>query len=145
MRSYLVPDKVEEAPQDLAKITRELVPRHTTAAYLILSNGEQTVTMEKDYSTAVVRESSSFIVATNHDTDGTSTAGGQLPQMNEGTNMKALLEILEESKDRMQRISKKWASEVRRAQRRSRRTQDYPSISEAQVIEWVSAWPLWFC
>ena len=39
----------------------------TTAAYLIFCDGERTITMEKDYNSAVVRSSPDFIVATNHD------------------------------------------------------------------------------
>ena len=39
----------------------------TTAAYLIFCDGERTITMEKDYHTAVIRSSPDFIVATNHD------------------------------------------------------------------------------
>lgn len=50
--------------KSLAEITTKLPSQPTTAAYLIFSDGKSTVTMEKDYKTAVVRSSSSFIVTT---------------------------------------------------------------------------------
>ena len=51
----------------LENIVENLPSTITTAAYLIFCDGEHTVTMEKDYNTAVLRSSPDFIVVTNHD------------------------------------------------------------------------------
>ncbi len=51
----------------LESIEQTLPSTSTTAAYLIFSDGDRTVTMEKDHHTATVQSSSAFIVATNHD------------------------------------------------------------------------------
>ena len=73
LREYLLPSFTKsgktskECPQDLAAIEASLPGRPSTAAYLIFSDGDRTVTMEKDNCTAVVKSSPEFIVATNHD------------------------------------------------------------------------------
>ncbi|SLM41469.1 Acid ceramidase, N-terminal [Lasallia pustulata] len=74
LREYLIPSSTtkdgktsENSPQDLAAIEASLPGRPSTAAYLIFSDGDRTVTMEKDNCTAVVKSSPEFIVATNHD------------------------------------------------------------------------------
>ena len=51
----------------LESIEQTLPSTSTTAAYLIFSDGDRTVTMEKDHRTAAVKSSGTFIVATNHD------------------------------------------------------------------------------
>ena len=51
----------------LESIEQNLPSTSTTAAYLIFSDGERTIIMEKDLHTATVQSSGAFIVAVNHD------------------------------------------------------------------------------
>ena len=51
----------------LESIEQTLPSTSTTAAYLIFSDGDRTITMEKDHHTATVQSSGTFIVALNHD------------------------------------------------------------------------------
>jgi beta subunit of N-acylethanolamine-hydrolyzing acid amidase len=148
LRSYLFSEKGSVA-KGLEIITEELSAKHTTAAYLILSNGNETVTMEKDLCTAVIRQSSSFIVTTNHDLNESLSKATTPASEIGGARAAGLADLIDESKDRMNCISKKWKSEVRRHQRANKHAADGDVksdeegvfISEAQVIRWLSAWP----
>jgi hypothetical protein len=151
LRSYLFSESELGQPKGLTWITSNLAPRHTTAAYLIFSDGDSTVTMEKDYSDAVTRRSSSFIVATNHDRDPESSQADK-QAMERGPSagvaqLDALRELLEESRDRMGCIERKWKKEVWNQNRQSRRSTSEAvqeaavAISEVDVIRWVSDWP----
>ena len=53
--------------QTLESIQTFLPTLPTTAAYLIFSDGDKTITMEKDHSAALVKSSEDFIAITNHD------------------------------------------------------------------------------
>jgi beta subunit of N-acylethanolamine-hydrolyzing acid amidase len=150
MRSYLYSDSVNDQVKDLATVSNELESRHTTACYLILSNGDSTITMEKDYKTAVTRQSYTFIVATNHDRNenlpkpNTTTPAGEHSMT--VAKMAALQDLLDESRERMDCIANKWKSQVRRHQRASQNsgtviTEDGVSIPQTEVIRWISAWP----
>lgn len=148
LRSYLFRE-TEDQVNDLTAISTELTSKHTTAAYLIFSNGENTITMEKDYKDSINRQSSSFIVATNHDRDEKSsqpnakTPAGEQPMAL--ARMAALQDLLDESQDRMDCVAKKWRLQVKRHQRDSKSegtfSEDNVSIPEMEVIKWVSAWP----
>ncbi|KAF3395961.1 Acid ceramidase [Penicillium rolfsii] len=61
------PKRGENSLSTLEKIVAHVPSMPTTAAYLTFSDGNTTVTMEKDHRTALVRSSPSFIVITNHD------------------------------------------------------------------------------
>ncbi len=150
LRSYLFREASENQTKDLAAISSELARCHTTAAYLILSNGDSTITMEKDYKTSVSRQSSCFIVATNHDRErhvshpNAATPAGQKPMT--VARMAALQDLLKESRDRMDCISKKWRAQVHKHQQASAKgientSEEYVTITEADVIRWVSSYP----
>ena len=150
LRSYLFREIEEHHVKDLAAISLELANRHTTAAYLVFSNGESTITMEKDYKTSVTRQSSTFIVATNHDREGSTsqsnvtTPAGKNPMM--VARMAALHDLLDESRDRMDCIAKKWKTRVRKHQRVSGNgiedsLEQAVAIPQTEVIRWVSAYP----
>ena len=150
LRSYLYSERENNRMKDLAGISVELASRHTTAAYLIFSNGETTITLEKDYKTSVTRQSSTFIVATNHDRDERVSQPNAITPAGENAaviaRMAALQDLLDESRDRMDCISKKWKAAVRGSTRGSRQgertlTEDRVGIPETEVIRWVSAWP----
>ena len=59
----------EAGNRTLDEIVKELKGQKSTAAYLILSDGEKTVNLEKDHCCAQVQSSNNFIVALNHDID----------------------------------------------------------------------------
>lgn len=154
LREYLYSESSNEEAKDLASIAEELAPKHTTAAYLTFSDGQRTLSMEKDYSTAVIRESTSFIAATNHDRDeSVSMPNAPTPGADQAiakAQMASLQELLDESRERADCIEKKWRSEVRQAQRRAKSSrssesvntiEQQVSISPAEVVRWVSDWP----
>ena len=147
LRSYLFRASAEHQVKDLAAISTELAPRHTTAAYLTFSDGVSTITMEKDYKTSITRQSSTFIVATNHDREEavsqpkvTTPASTDIAMT---ARVAALKDLLDESKDRMDCISNKWRKEVRKVNKNSHSesVEDAVAISGNEVIRWVSAWP----
>jgi hypothetical protein len=146
LRSYLYTEKEEDHVKDLATISQELASKHTTAAYLTFSDGDSTITMEKDFCSAITRQSSTFIAATNHDLDDRLSQANTLTPAGEHVEttarMAGLQELLDESQDRLDCINRKWKAVVKSHHRRSRTTtEDGVSIPELEVIKWVSAWP----
>ena len=72
LRQQLLPSQtsshgVKATTPTLEPIERTLPSTSTTAAYLIFSDGDRTITMEKDHHTATVQSSNTFIVALNDD------------------------------------------------------------------------------
>jgi hypothetical protein len=108
-------------------LIHEVPPKPSTAAYLIFSDGKTTVTMEKDYRTALLRDSKSFIVMTNHDLD--------LPESNgsyDGSTrpeLASMEDILSESAHRRDCIADKWKSKVWKAESRMRRQGNLPGTN----------------
>jgi hypothetical protein len=146
LRSYLFTERGQDRVKDLATISQELTSKHTTAAYLTFSDGDSTITMEKDFRDAVTRHSSTFIAATNHDLDSKLPEGNTVTPAGEHVattaRMTGLQEMLDESQDRLDCISRKWKAVVKLQNRRLKTTtEDGVSIPELEVIKWVSAWP----
>lgn len=114
LRSYLIPDDETHSaePLTLDRLAETLPPKASTAAYLIFSDGQSAITIEKDRVTGQVRRSRSFIVMTNHDLDfPTKTHGGK------GSDNPSFLEsAIAESVDRRACISGKWRDKVRKEQ-----------------------------
>lgn len=114
---------------DLENIGKNIPGIPTTAAYLIFSDGETTLTMEKDYKTAVVRSSSSFIAITNHDqppssdpdTDGVGKkkkkTGNHLGLSLISSDVQTIEDLIEESTERYDCIQAKWDKKVQRHQK----------------------------
>lgn len=156
LRSYLISEHDEDnQPATLAEIAEELVSRRTTAAYLTFSDGISTVVIEKDYNTGVIRRANTFIATTNHDkvehnplstalTPAATEVSGGSPRVATG-----LLELLDESRYRLDCISSKWRARVEEAQQQSRRVNSASSsaaganvaITQAELIDWVTAYP----
>ncbi|KIW68483.1 hypothetical protein PV04_04425 [Phialophora macrospora] len=155
LRGYIIPEDPEnEHPKRLEDIVDEVVPRPTTAAYLTLCDGVSTVDLEKDYETAVMRYSDTFIGVTNNDeTDDNhrSRKGGALLDQIavKDSGVKAGMEILvEESRERLEAIAIRWQSHVRKAKRQAKKDGKDSSTVERdltltndEVIEWLSAYP----
>ncbi|KAI1619474.1 N-acylsphingosine amidohydrolase [Exophiala viscosa] len=156
LRSYTLPADGQNAhAKDLAEISTELALRHTTAAYLVFCDGRSAIVMEKDYDSGPIRQSDNFIAATNNDEVAhESVSYAATPVATEvaaGTSHVAagLKELLEESRERLNCITSRWKSCVRRAQQESKRrgasdsgqVEAHTTITPAETINWVSAYP----
>jgi hypothetical protein len=106
-------------PSTLSTLVTEIPPKRSTAAYLIFSDGKTTVTMEKDYRTALSRQSKSFIVMTNHDLNLPTDTSENEDHTKPG--LASLADVLSESTHRRKCIADKWKSKVRKAERRVKR------------------------
>jgi len=114
-------------PSTLATLAHEVPPKPATAAYLIFSDGKMTLTMEKDYRTALLRHSKSFIVVTNHDLDIPESTGSH--DDSKRPELASMEDILSESMHRRDCIADKWKSKVRKTERRMRRHGNLPGTS----------------
>ena len=108
-------------PSTLATLAHEVPPKPSTAAYLIFSDGKMTVTMEKDYRTALLRHSKSFIVMTNHDLDLPESTGSHDDSTRR--ELASMEDILSESAHRRDCIADKWKSKVQKAETNSQLAQ----------------------
>ena len=151
LRQVIIP--TSESPSDvkalggtLETIERNLPSVKTTATYLIFSDGNRTVTMEKDNHTAVARSSKDFIVTTNHDQAdelrpkseiAAQDAYGRTLQV---TGMEG---IVEDSIIRKEAAVERWEQYSKTAKRVSRGSSDDQSLfpTAERVIEWVESYP----
>jgi hypothetical protein len=120
LRSCLFGDdrKWYERPRTL-EVIRQLVPtKHTTAAYLIFCNGLKSISMEKDFATAITRESDGFIVTTNHDLEDRPNLDGTSSPLSHAI---AMQDLLEDSAERRNSVVRKWQAKIRREQRAQER------------------------
>ncbi len=140
------PSNVKSLGSTLDSIERNLPSLKTTATYLIFSDGERTITMEKDNHTAVVRSSKEFIVTTNHDQAdelrpkseiAAQDASGRTLQV---TGMEG---IVEDSIVRKEAAVKRWEQQSNAAKRASgNRSDDEPVyLTTKKVVEWVESYP----
>ncbi|QKX62438.1 uncharacterized protein TRUGW13939_09599 [Talaromyces rugulosus] len=137
----------------------------TTAAYLIFSDGDRTVTMEKDYRKAAVCSSSSFIVATNHDQqpDSAKSRGNHFGLSLISSDAQTVSDIIEESSERRACMQDKWdrkvaqrdssypprvqgmRSSLRLRQRREHTANETcadVAITQNEAIEWLTTYPV---
>jgi hypothetical protein len=123
----------EKDISDLRHIQENIPSIPTTAAYLIFSDGETTLAMEKDYKTAVVRSSTSFIVTTNHDqppsssesdTDGIKSkkkTGNHLGLTLISSEVQTIEDLIAESTERYDCLKARWDEKLRRHQKQTSR------------------------
>ncbi|KAL2220315.1 beta subunit of N-acylethanolamine-hydrolyzing acid amidase-domain-containing protein [Thermoascus aurantiacus ATCC 26904] len=123
----------ESQPPSLAYIEAYFPSLPTTAAYLIFSDGASTVTMEKDYRTAVVRSSSAFIVATNNDLEPDAPPTEEVAEGKRQSHaglgvisgeIESVADIIEDSNLRRECMQANWDKKVRKAERARRRDHD---------------------
>lgn len=140
------PSNVRSIGRNLDSIERNLPSMKTTATYLIFSDGDRTVTMEKDNHTAVVRSSKEFIVTTNHDQSdelrpkseiAAQDASGRTLQV---TGMEG---IVEDSILRKEVAVGRWEQHLKVAKSASQNGPDsHPVFLTAEkVVEWVESYP----
>ncbi len=140
------PSNLKSLGSTLDSIERNLPSMKTTATYLIFSDGDRTVTMEKDNHTAVVRSSTDFIVTTNHDQAdelrpkseiAAQDASGRTLQV---TGMEG---IVEDSIIRKEAAIARWEKHSDTAKRASKNTSGEQSmfLTPEKVVEWVESYP----
>ncbi|KAI9707785.1 MAG: hypothetical protein M1836_000747 [Candelina mexicana] len=138
------PSTPAQALPTLEPITTNLPSIPSTACYIIFSDGNTAVTLEKDHRTAVIRSASDFIVATNHDRDREHTSMIQEDAQHTGpeTGMQALVE---ESVDRKECVQDLWKEDAFKSND-DPTSQDGDlgngSVSQEQVINWMGQYPI---
>ena len=146
LRTALFPSASNERAT-LYDLASQLTRIRTPAAYIILSDGNETVVLEKDLDSAETLTSDAFIAATNHDTRHDPTDSSGLPDPNKELNSNRKLRLrtgleclIAESVDRKQCMQEKWEA----AQKRARRGQHAGNVAVRQedVVRWLNDWPV---
>ncbi|KAJ5573742.1 beta subunit of N-acylethanolamine-hydrolyzing acid amidase-domain-containing protein [Penicillium hispanicum] len=128
LRQCIVPP-VEAGLASLASIVERVPGMPTTAAYLIFCDGKTAVTMEKDYRSAVVRSSESFIIATNHDQEPGSAAPETVAADKRRNHLglslvsseaQVMADLVEDSNERRGCMQAHWDREVRKQNAQAR-------------------------
>jgi beta subunit of N-acylethanolamine-hydrolyzing acid amidase len=101
-----------ETPPSLDHLAEDFPSKKSTAAYLIFSDGQSAITIEKDMVSGKVRRSRSFIVMTNHDLDPCPTVA----QAKKSKDISSLSGILGESVDRRACLLNKWTKKIEKEQ-----------------------------
>ena len=124
-----------------------VIPRvKSTAAYLIFSDGDRTMTFEKDYNTAVVRASNQFIVACNHDAsyDGSKESSVDAVDSHNALRVAGIADLVFESISRKEKITRLWKRSSNTMGRESfSELQDHPTTVTAEdVFKWLDTHPI---
>lgn len=143
LRDLLYEDKPKSTektePMGLEAIAKDLSSQHTTAAYLLFSDGHQSMALEKDFSDAHTRWSEDgFLVATNHDFERPDEDKKVTPAASHAAQQarqQAMADLLEDSTERAECVSQKWRKKQRRNASRNR------GVSQDEAIMWVSDYP----
>lgn len=130
----------------LDSLESDLPGMKTTAAYLILSDGDRTITMEKDNHTALVRSSTDFIVTTNHDQDEELRPKEEIAAQDASSRALAVTGmegIVEDSILRKNAVVHRWESLSNPNKRPSRNSSNKQLVfvTEERVCEWVDTYP----
>lgn len=147
LRGYLLPapssntsrnnvSALESIKSDLPRIT-------TTAAYLVFSDGDTTLTLEKDHHTAALSLANDFIVATNHDVAEENKA--QSLEATHKDSFKTLLDgIVAESIYRRNAAVKLWEKSLRGAKRNSSKksSRHEQGLTKDSIVGWMDLYPI---
>lgn len=142
-------------PARLADIHKKIPSYHTTAAYLIFSDGDSTMSIDKDFRIAKMRHATDFIGTTNHDViehgeDQKENIVAARAVQSAARHAAGFDEFLDESEDRLRCISNRWQRLVTRKHKEATRlgkgmsreaTAAQTSLNRQQVIDWVSRYP----
>ncbi|EOA84264.1 hypothetical protein ACJQWK_00651 [Exserohilum turcicum] len=121
----------------------------TPVAYLIFCTPTETLVLEKDFRTANILRSSAFLATTNHDvafetpscTSTTTTANSQTRK--HAFLQSSMREILDESIERKQCLSRKWEAWNQRQTRKTMRGQTAAKgVALATLRRWIEAYPV---
>lgn len=142
----LYPSPVAGSPATLDSIERKLPKTRSTAAYLIFSDGNRTMTLEKDHITAVVKSSDRFIVTCNHDASFdhvSKTTAEILDTRSNALKLTGREDLIEESVDRKKKARNLWEHSSSRKKSKSKRpSHNSPSVSTQNVIDWMDTYPI---
>lgn len=149
LRQMLLPSlyssPVAGSSATLDSIERTLPKTRSTAAYLIFSDGNRTMTLEKDYMTAVVKSSDRFIVACNHDASFDHVSKTTAEIMDARSNALKLTgreDLIEESVDRKKQAKNLWERSSTRKGKSNRPSHNGSSVSTQNVIDWMDTYPI---
>lgn len=118
LREVLLPTSPSVSHPSLVDIVERIPHQPSTAAYLIFSDGDTTITMEKDSRSAVLRSSSSFIVITNHDVDDAADGSNKATTRNiAGAVTSTLQEFIGDSEERRGLMLKHWQRKMNQTQK----------------------------
>ena len=123
----------------LENIQRRLPKVTTTAAYLIFSDGNNALTVEKDHRDALIRSAADFIVATNHDV-AEENATHNSKSTHEDSFQTLLGGIVIESVSRRVAMVNLWEKSLREAKSNSSKNGGNPT--QDSVIGWMNADPI---
>ncbi|KAJ9668450.1 hypothetical protein H2201_001498 [Coniosporium apollinis] len=149
LRSYIFASPQTHKKPDLGSILQNLPSTSSTASYVIASDGTTTTVFEKDRITAKTMCSSSFIVATNHDTLlEEPLASGERQQLTETRpsyqpEVTGIEDLIAESIDRKACVTAEWQRAVARYQRRHPGTSEADvCVAQKEVVEWLEEYPI---
>ena len=119
----------------------------TTAAYVIASDGDRTIVLEKDRADAVVMPSCDFVVATNHDTREETreeAASSSADADNTALQITGMEGLVEESIYRKKIICDLREKTLRKKDRMKPRNPDRAvhGITKRDVIKWMNTYPI---
>ncbi len=124
----------------LSEITASFPRTPSTAAYIILSDGDRTTVIEKDRVSARIRSSTTFIAATNHDAGSEAEPGTPTPKAAVPDQMR---EIVSESQERKGCLEETWRRATRRYLRRHPdESEDDVAVCESNVVKWMQRYPI---
>ena len=141
-----------EHPKSLEHLKNTVPLQKTTAGYIIFCDGKKCMAMEKDFVTAVTRESETFLVITNHDLEEHCSRNDTPTQT---TRSEALQAGMEESKDRWNLIVRKWQAKLQKEQRKHAEALEDPeqaveptlaeieqsmTVTKSQLIRWTTSY-----
>lgn len=131
----------------LKSVENDLAKTKSTAAYLIFSDGDRTITLEKDYGTAVIKSSGDFIVTCNHDVlhedfDDSSHDSLSIPSNSlKATGIEALVVESVSRKGKLVELWEKFqAQQKRRSSRRS--TKPGSPLTMKNIFRWIDTYPI---
>jgi len=134
--------------QTLESIEQTLPSTATTAAYLIFSNGDRTIVMEKDSRTAVIRSADDFITVTNHDVAEEDRPRSQTVARQDLRTLQimGMEEIVEESIFRKKDIAQLWEDSLGNSKYPKRISSEglinRQVLTAVQVGAWLEEYPI---
>ncbi|KAL2037743.1 hypothetical protein N7G274_009468 [Stereocaulon virgatum] len=147
LRQQLLPSQKLSRYSTAAKPTLESIERTlpsigTTAAYLIFSDGNRTITMEKDHHAAIVISSRDFIVATNHDAAEETSPNSQSqsePDSSNSLEATGMQGLVDDSMHRKALAKNLWNRSLRKTKRG---TSHQELITKNTVVDWIGTYPI---
>lgn len=145
LRGYLLPplSSTRIGVPTLESIKRDLPSVTTTAAYLVFSDGDDALTIEKDRKTAAVCAANDFVVATNHDAM-VEKKTQSLKATHKGSFKTLLDDIALGSMERRDAVVKMWKKSLRGAKRNSSKkaSAHEQDLTTDSIIRWMSTDPV---